>query len=170
MSRNKSYQPGEMIFEQGQPAESAFVVKTGRVRLVRRDESEETELALVEEGAIFGEAAFTEHDAPVRYASALAVVETELTVIGVDQWRRFMGRQPEAIQRFIRQMIGWLHRTSPAGLADLTGDGELLTLDQAVRAGLDRTELARAVEANDLRPDDLVVRAGLVERFKKADS
>lgn len=166
MSRNKSYQPGEIIFEQGQAAESAFVVKTGRVRLVRRDESGETELALVEEGAIFGEAAFTEHNSPVRYASALAAVETELTVIGIDQWRRFIGRQPEAIQRFIKQMIGWLHRTSPAGLAD---EAESLTLDQAVKAGLDRTKLAQAVAANDLRPDDLVVKAGLVERFKKAE-
>ena len=163
MSRNRSYQSGEVIFEQGQTAESAFVVKTGRVRLIRRDNSGETELAMVEEGAIFGEAAFTEYDAPVRYASAEAEIETELTVIDADQWRRFLGRQPEAIQRFIRQMISWLHRTSPAGLAD----GELLTLDQAVRAGLDQADLVRAIEEDKLRPGDVVVKAGLVEQLKK---
>ena len=73
----RTYQPGEVIFREGDPGAGMYVVQRGHVRIViRLPDGSEKALATLEDKQFFGEMALLE-DAP-RSASAVAVDRTEL--------------------------------------------------------------------------------------------
>lgn len=78
--QNKTYQSGELIFQQGNPGTGLFVVMTGSVD-VQQEEEDGTVLKLttVNPGEFFGELALLD-DTP-RSASAVAVDETSVVVL-----------------------------------------------------------------------------------------
>lgn len=75
--QRKTYDPGETIFQQGNPGVGLFVVVTGSVE-VKQEEDDGTilELATVKPGEFFGELALLDDTA--RSASAVAVDETSV--------------------------------------------------------------------------------------------
>lgn len=70
----RSYEPGEMIFEQGQPGAAIFLIMEGEVSVEIVKENVVTSLALLEKGSFFGEMALL--DESPRSAFARCVVPT----------------------------------------------------------------------------------------------
>ena len=72
----RTYQPGEVIFREGDPGAGMYIIKKGAVRVVISVPGGERELIKLADRQFFGEMALLD-DAP-RSASAVAVERTEL--------------------------------------------------------------------------------------------
>jgi CRP-like cAMP-binding protein len=90
--REEAYPRGAVIFREGDVGNALSVVARGRVRISRRIAGAgEEAFAILEPGAIFGEMAAFEPDAPVRSADAIA--HTECALLTLD--RSVIGRLRE---------------------------------------------------------------------------
>ncbi len=74
----ESFEPGELLCRQGEPADASYIIVTGEVQIEEQDVSGETRiLAIMREGDFFGEAALL-HNVPraasVRATSSVAVL------------------------------------------------------------------------------------------------
>lgn len=116
--QSKSYQAGEEIFAQGQPGDSFYIVKSGRVKIFIESENGE-ELVLTESkaGDAFGEISL--FDGGPRTATAVATSSTEL--LWLDRGRlldflsdfphaaldlmAFMGRRIRETDELLREII-----------------------------------------------------------------
>jgi len=72
----RTFAPGEMIFKEGDPGDSLYVVEKGRVRIWRGDIVHPTLIGAVDEKGVFGEMAI--FDRKPRMANASAEVESVL--------------------------------------------------------------------------------------------
>ena len=72
----KTYAPGELIFAEGSPGDSLYVVETGSVRIWRGDAEKPAIIGYVEPGGVFGEMAI--FDKQPRMASASALTEATI--------------------------------------------------------------------------------------------
>ncbi len=93
---------GEVLFRQGDPGDSIFVITSGAVKVVR----EGMTLAELGEGQFFGEAAFFSRQP--RNADVVAVTPVELLEIRRSDMEALMERYPgvaEALHRFYRQRV-----------------------------------------------------------------
>ncbi|MBV9463474.1 MAG: cyclic nucleotide-binding domain-containing protein [Verrucomicrobiae bacterium] len=73
---SRTYQPEEIIFEQGEEGLGFYVVRSGQIRISRLHEGRQKEVAVVTRGGFFGELALL--DGAPRSAQAQAVEKTEL--------------------------------------------------------------------------------------------
>lgn len=123
----RSLAMGEMLFRQGDPGDSIFVVASGSVRVAREGKV----LAELGEGEFFGEAAFFSHEP--RNADVSAVVPSELLEIRRKDLEPLMTRYPgvsNGLAVFYRRRIldgvlagsplfGGLPEAERKGIADL---------------------------------------------------
>lgn len=72
----REYQPGEVIFREGEPGHGMYVINKGAVRIVVKTVTGEQELTVLTAPQFFGEMALLE-DAP-RSASSVAIERTSL--------------------------------------------------------------------------------------------
>jgi CRP/FNR family cyclic AMP-dependent transcriptional regulator len=94
----KSLQKGEYLFREGDPSDAAYVIKSGKVVIVKQKGNSEVELAALVPGQMFGEMAF--FDSKVRSAGARATAESIVILLPFDslnlqfasfpQWLRVM--------------------------------------------------------------------------------
>ncbi|MEM6490315.1 MAG: cyclic nucleotide-binding domain-containing protein [Pseudomonadota bacterium] len=86
----RTFAAGEFIFQEGEPGDEAYLIKSGSIEISRRQGNRETPLATVSRGAIIGEMALID-DQP-RMASAKAVDNVEATVIPKDGFKQRLAR------------------------------------------------------------------------------
>ena len=80
LMHNRSYNPGEIIFSQGDPGIGLYIIHEGEVIIERcADNGQKVKLATFTRGDFFGELALLDEDK--RSASAIAVKESKLAVI-----------------------------------------------------------------------------------------
>lgn len=72
----RTFASGELVFKEGDPGDSLYVVERGRVRIWRGDASHPTILGTVDEQGVFGEMAI--FDRKPRMANASALEESVL--------------------------------------------------------------------------------------------
>jgi CRP/FNR family transcriptional regulator, cyclic AMP receptor protein len=77
----KHLKPGEILFMKGEPANSMYLVKSGVIRILKREGSTMQELAQLESGELFGEMAILD-PAP---RSATAQAQNNACVIEITQ-------------------------------------------------------------------------------------
>jgi subfamily B ATP-binding cassette protein HlyB/CyaB len=119
------YNLGELVFEEGAEGDRFYIVHSGKVRIVKRQDSgKETTLKTMKAGEYFGEIALLE-DTP-RTAGVRAATETTLLYIWRDDFEAVLRRFPalrkqltqiirsRTLQNFIRLFSG-LGRTIKAG-------------------------------------------------------
>lgn len=98
---------GRMIFEQGDPGDSFFMITSGRIRIFRKNaEGMETELAVLGSGDSFGEMALL--TGAVRSANVAALEDLDLTVLAKVHFDRILRSYPEVSLTLIIQMASWL--------------------------------------------------------------
>ncbi len=104
---------GDVLFEEGDPADSAYVIAVGAIRLKRASDQDDSEPVVVEEGALLGESALmVETDRP---ASAIAVQPSTLFKVSRGVFLRMLESDLEAAVN-LRDMIS---RRVKAAIHDL---------------------------------------------------
>jgi len=99
-----TYQPGEIIFCQGDASDSVMYLQEGAVKLsVLSRSGNEAVVAMLAPGAFFGESALVGD--PVRHEVATAVTATAVLIIAKQQMIRLLHEQHEFSDRFIAHML-----------------------------------------------------------------
>jgi CRP-like cAMP-binding protein len=92
---------GDMIFKEGSQGDGLYVIKSGQVRVVKRDASgEEHPLALLKPGEYFGEISLV--DKAPRSASVYADHDTELIKIKRNDFRNLIAGNKEIERKFYK--------------------------------------------------------------------
>ncbi len=76
----RDYRPGEMIFQQGDVGDSAYMVETGKIEIAVGNQTKgEVVINVIEPGEMFGEMALI--DSSPRMATARAMAKTRCIVL-----------------------------------------------------------------------------------------
>ena len=98
-----TYQPRDIVFSQGDEADSVMYLLEGAVKLsVLSRSGKEAVVAMLETGAFFGEGALMR---PVRGETANAMIATRVRIIPKGQMIRLIHERQELSQRFIAHML-----------------------------------------------------------------
>jgi rhodanese-related sulfurtransferase len=101
--------PRTIIFRQGDPGDSFYIISSGKIRVFRKDrEGMETDLSTLGPGDSFGEMALLTGEK--RSANVEAVEETRLIVLSKEQFDRTLKDYPDLSLAFVKQMSRWLLR------------------------------------------------------------
>ncbi|MCK4422280.1 Crp/Fnr family transcriptional regulator [candidate division WOR-3 bacterium] len=77
----KRLQAGETLFNEGDKGDKMYLIKIGKIRIVKELEGKSKTLAILDDGAFFGEMAVLDN----RPRSAAAIAETDVHLIIVDR-------------------------------------------------------------------------------------
>ena len=109
--------PGEVVFDQGDEANEAYIIDSGVVSIVRKynHDKKEVMLASLGHGELFGEMSLIE--AKSRSAKAVAMSNTELVSLGRDDFLAFLYKQPARMADIMQRISGRLrHATELVGM------------------------------------------------------
>jgi predicted acylesterase/phospholipase RssA/CRP-like cAMP-binding protein len=94
---------GCVVFTEGDVADDAYLVVTGRLSVTRKEADEEVELARIGRGQIVGESGLL--DQTPRSATITAVRDTVLARIDEASFEHLIGRHPKVMARVTRQIV-----------------------------------------------------------------
>ncbi len=94
LAKQRSYQDGELIIQQGAPDQDVYLLRKGKVDVQVSQEGFEVELNTLEPGTIFGELAEVAH--VPRTASVLAIGEVEVLCFPGPELVEELRRHPTA--------------------------------------------------------------------------
>jgi CRP/FNR family transcriptional regulator len=152
----RTFEPGQIVFREGDASETCYVVRSGRARAVREHPDGRTiTLATFGPGDIFGELAMFEDE--LRSATVEAVQRTSVVAVLGPDMRRLMSEHPEisirlvvALGRRLRETNERLAKQSFQTVQSRVAVvlGELV--DQAVAAGAPEKEVLLTATQADL--------------------
>jgi hypothetical protein len=106
-----SYQPGELIFVQGQASECVYLIESGEIELLESTEDMRTvRIAKLIKGDLLGEMALV--DERPRAFSARAVTETTVSIVSREQFVKLMFRDPAEGLRYLGAFFERLRATN----------------------------------------------------------
>ena len=95
---------GQILFQQGETADSIYVVKEGRFKLLRMTaEGNETILQIVGPGEMLGETALFRQDA-VQVATAISLEEAKVCSINRSTFENVVKKEPDLALEIIRNL------------------------------------------------------------------
>jgi CRP-like cAMP-binding protein len=107
--QDKVYPARTIIFRQGDPGDSFYLITSGRVRVFRIDEDGiEIDLSELGPGESFGEMALLTGEPRSACVETLEV--TRLRVLFKDEFNRIFNDNPQVAVGFIKKMSAWLQR------------------------------------------------------------
>jgi CRP-like cAMP-binding protein len=96
----RSFEPGQIVFREGDASDTCYVVRSGRARAIREHADGRTiTLATFGPGDIFGELAMFEDE--LRSATVEAVQDTSVVAVLGPDMRRLMVEHPEISMRLV---------------------------------------------------------------------
>ena len=101
----------EVIFREGDAGDAAYIVASGAVEILKHADHGEVQLAVMEAGAVFGEMALFEPK-NTRSATARALTDAQLEVIGEMAFMEMMGGCPQQLQYIMNSVLARLRDTS----------------------------------------------------------
>ena len=129
----KTFEAGDIIFEEGDPADDLYVIHQGFIKISKRDETKQRILSYLSEGDCFGEIGVLAN-AP-RSASATAMSRSELLVVPGPQFQLLVNTNPQAIQE--SRGVANLRRLDADMAQDVTFIGARLQFQAEVMPNLD---------------------------------
>lgn len=100
LSAERRYRRGAVIFARGDPADSLYIVKEGKVRILfLSDKGTETIVHILDEGGIFGELLLSEEN---RAFTAMAATDVLVTAFSKRSFLEILGAIPAVSGNFIR--------------------------------------------------------------------
>ena len=105
---------GEYLFREGESADYGYVVKSGRIAIVKSGLDGERVLAELGPGSLFGEMALI--DGNPRSAAARASEQSVLTEIRAETFNDYIRSNPDAARRIMQTLVGQI-RTANKELA-----------------------------------------------------
>jgi len=106
--KERTYEAGEAIVHQGDPASAIYFLLSGRVRIEHEADGQTTVLGELVPYAFFGELALIEQTP--RTASVIAVEATTCYLLLAWEFTALLKEFPAMSDVLLRQMIGRLHR------------------------------------------------------------
>ena len=150
------YKDGETIVEEGMQSRTMYVIQGGKVKVVKNDKGNETVLALLGEGDIFGEMSL--FDSSPRSATIKAVGEARVLAIEYEGLLKRIKMDPTLALRIIKQMC--------QRIRDL--NGRLISAQRTMHHASDRLlQLKKAEDVciKDLEPKIISIVAHLQEKL-----
>lgn len=150
------YKDGETIVEEGMQSRTMYVIQGGKVKVVKNDNGNETVLALLGEGDIFGEMSL--FDASPRSATIKAIGEARVLAIEHEGLMKRIKMDPTLALRMIKQMC--------QRIRDL--NARLIVTKKAMHQaseGLLQLQRTEGVPRKDLEPKILSMVAQLQENL-----
>ena len=99
----RSFAQGEILFREGDAATHAYLLCSGRVRLIKRVRTVERSLEVLRTGDLFGEGALLE--GAVRTSTAVALSEGSALVLDRAALREIVERFPSLSERILTQLV-----------------------------------------------------------------
>lgn len=123
-ARQRSLPAGRLVFKEGEPADSMYVVLAGSVKIFLASGGKETVLDTKKAGEYFGEMML---DYRPRSASIMTLEDSQFAVISRDDFQAFLRQHPQAAEQVILNLIhitrGMNQRARPrASLAERVRD------------------------------------------------
>jgi CRP-like cAMP-binding protein len=95
---------GHNIFQQGQPADSLFYIRQGKVKIsVISQQGKEAIVAILEDGEFFGEGCLAGQ--PLRMSTAVAISECTLDRIEKPLMERMLHEKKEVAELFVKHLL-----------------------------------------------------------------
>jgi len=94
---------GEILFREGDPASEAYLLHSGRVRLLKRVRMVERSLSVLRAGDLFGEGALL--DGAARSSTAVALADGVVIVLDRTALREILERFPLLSERILTQLV-----------------------------------------------------------------
>jgi len=154
----------EVLFEQGDPSSSLYVVERGRIAIATQSgDGRESVIAVLEDGGLFGELPLFD-DEP-RVADARALVDSTVVELAYEPVRRVLDERPDLLWIIVRLLVTRLRATDEAladavfldvpartakRLLELAGDADSFTLpltqeELAAMVGASRERVNKAI-------------------------
>lgn len=102
--------PGDYIFREGEFGQHAYIINSGTVELVKFTGDQQSVLAELEKGALFGEMAII--DSSARSASARAKTECILKVVSEEQLKKHLSSSPTASLDMMRRLASYVRNAN----------------------------------------------------------
>jgi len=94
----KQLRAGEVLFKEGDPGDEMYLIRAGKIKIVKDLEGSEKTLAVIGEGEFFGEMALL--DKSPRSAAAIAESDAKLIIVDRDAFLSSVNKNP-----FIKYII-----------------------------------------------------------------
>jgi CheY-like chemotaxis protein len=101
---------GERLFAQGELGKQAYIVRSGRLRIMRTEHDHDFEIGIAEVGEMAGEVSLV--SGTKRAASAIAMEATEVQVLDLENMRRYLETQPPWLRLTLDSLVGHLRETT----------------------------------------------------------
>jgi len=121
---------GSYLFEEGQGASFAYVLKEGAIEIIRKSSEGEQVLGKVEKGAIFGEMAII--DGSPRSASARAAIDCKVQEVDKKAFLEYLSKQPDSAFNMMVRLSGYVRS------ADKKASGSMLDRHVAASGDTDQ--------------------------------
>ena len=102
-AHERVFEPGEFVFETGQPGAAMFIIKEGEIKIVKKNASGDyINLALLKDGEFFGELALLDNSP--RSAAALVNSPTKTIAIFREDLNNLLESHPELGGKIMKQL------------------------------------------------------------------
>lgn len=108
----KSFEPGEILFHEGDNAESLYIIQKGQIRLYRPKGRGFVDIAILRNGEVIGEMAYFDEDNTKRSCSAAAIVTTEVIEISFTAFEKTMAGLNPWFKTIINTLANRLRKTN----------------------------------------------------------
>jgi CRP-like cAMP-binding protein len=168
------YAAGDTIFSESEAGHEMYIIKSGRVKVVRCKDSEEQLLSVLGPGSSFGEMALIE--AKPRSATVVAMEKTEVLMVTFTDLEQILSSKPEFLFKLIQVFCRRIRFTScqiqnysmksPAGktadlLLMLVEDGDFHPNQETFRLGVNAGDIS---QMTGLKLEEV---RSLLEKFAK---
>lgn len=108
--RRRSFFDREVIVHRDGPGDALYILTSGKVKVACPGEENETIIAVMARGDIFGELSIL--DGEGRSADVVALEPTEVLVLSADDFNRCLADMPGIAVSLLRQLAGRLRRST----------------------------------------------------------
>jgi len=129
----QAFEDGEVVVREGEETREMFIIREGRIEILKQVGGHEVRLAVLERGSFFGEMSLLE--GLPRSATARAIGKTELVVLRPGSLLVQIRRDPTFAFELLQQMSGRIRATNERLLALREKRHETGAIEQIVRSG-----------------------------------
>lgn len=162
----RTYEAGAVVYAEGEPADTCFLVEQGRVRLAKEIRGAERSLTVLRSGDLFGEEALLPGTS--RQATAAALSELTVLALGRDTLGTLLSDNPGVALRLLRQLVRRLQHAEEQLENAMLSDHASRIVNSLVRLASAEPATARGHTLR-ISPLELASRAGLdIDAAKRA--
>ncbi len=109
-SQSKIYKAGQILFNEGDPSRSIFIIKKGALSLKKKRGTETLEVGKALAGEVVGELTF--FDRKPRSASAVAIIDVEVIEITFEALDKIYATIPDYMKTMIASLADRLRKSN----------------------------------------------------------